>query len=162
MNLSLNIQPLTNLFKKFFQKTSDIKVVGWTALILAVSATAYFYFHDLIVSYGDAESHLNIAKRVVSSITPGFAQLGGIWLPIPHLMMVPFVTNDFLWRSGLAGSIVGGFSYIVASIYIYKTMFLLTKNRAASYVAYLVFALNPNILYLQATPMTELPLILFV
>jgi hypothetical protein len=76
------------------------------ALILSVSSMSYFYFTDNIIAYGDAESHLNIAKRVVHSITPGMAQLGGIWLPLPHLMMVPFVFFDSFWRTGLAGSIV--------------------------------------------------------
>ena len=37
----------------------------------------------------------------------------------------------------------------------------MTKNRLASFVGFLVFALNPNILYLQSTPMTELPLLMF-
>ncbi|QQR64313.1 glycosyltransferase family 39 protein [Candidatus Roizmanbacteria bacterium] len=118
-------------------------------------------FHDYIVSYGDAESHLNIAKRVVSSITPGFAQLGGIWLLFPHLLMIPFIWFDPLWRTGLAGSIVSSFAYIVSSVFIFKTTGLLTRNRWAGLFASLVFMLNPNILYMQTTPMTEMTLIMF-
>jgi hypothetical protein len=38
----------------------------------------------------------------------------------------------------------------------------ITQNTAASFVAFLVFALNLNVLYMQSTPMTELPLILFL
>lgn len=126
-----------------------------------MTSILYFSLQDKIVSYGDAESHLNIAKRVVHSITPGFAQLGGIWLPLPHLLMVPFVYFDTLWRTGLAGSIVSGYAYVISCLFLYKTGFLLTKNRSASFIAFILFAINPNILYMQATPMTELLLIAF-
>lgn len=129
--------------------------------ILSVAATAYSYQHGYITAYGDAESHLNIAKRVVDSITPGFAQLGGIWLPIPHLLMVPFVKIDFLWRSGLAGAIVSGTAFVFSALYLYKLVLLLTKSHGAAFLAATVFMVNPNILYLQATPMTELVLIGF-
>ncbi|MHB1162979.1 MAG: glycosyltransferase family 39 protein [Minisyncoccota bacterium] len=129
--------------------------------VLAILATVYSFYHGYIVSYGDSESHLNIAKRVIDSLTPGFAQLGGIWLPLPHLLLVPFVYFDFLWRTGLAGSIVSGIAFVISSLYIYKLAHLLTKRTGAAFIAALVFMLNPNILYLQSTPMTELPLIVF-
>ncbi|MBI4009562.1 glycosyltransferase family 39 protein [Candidatus Roizmanbacteria bacterium] len=131
------------------------------ALVLSLGSTAYFYSQDFIIAYGDAESHLNIAKRVIHGLTPGFAQLGGIWLPLPHILMIPFVYFDFLWRSGLAGSIVSGVAFLLSSIYIYKLVILLTNNKYAAFLTFLVFALNPNILYLQSTPMTELPLTTF-
>ncbi|MBL8031643.1 MAG: glycosyltransferase family 39 protein [Candidatus Doudnabacteria bacterium] len=137
------------------------KVLFAIAFVLAVGASWYYYAHGLIAAYGDAESHLNIAKRVVDSITPGFAQLGGIWLPVPHILMMPFVYVDFLWRTGLAGSIVSGICFIISTLYIYKIGEFITKNKWVGFVAGLVFITNPNILYLQSTPMTELTLIVF-
>jgi len=131
------------------------------ATLFAIAADYYFYMHDRIVAYGDAESHLNIAKRVVDSLTPGFAQLGGIWLPLPHILLIPFVKFDFLWRSGLAGSIVSGAAFVIASLFIYKAVLSLTDSKTGSFLASLAFITNPNILYLQATPMTELTLIAF-
>ncbi len=131
------------------------------SLLLSISSMSHYFFADAIVAYGDAESHLNIAKRVVHSLTPGMAQLGGIWLPLPHLMMVPFVIFDSWWRTGLAGAIVSGLCFIISCIYLYKLTYFVTRNAAASFFAFLVFALNPNILYMQATPMTELPLLMF-
>ncbi len=136
-------------------------LIAIAALVFAAIATAWSYQHGYIAAYGDAESHLNIAKRVVDSLTPGFAQLGGIWLPLPHLLMIPFVKWDFLWRTGLAGSIVSGLAYIISSVFLYKLMQLLTKNKWAGVFAAFVFMTNPNILYLQSTPMTELVLIAF-
>ncbi|KKW22372.1 MAG: Glycosyl transferase family 2 [Parcubacteria group bacterium GW2011_GWA2_51_12] len=135
--------------------------VGVLATLLAMGATTFFYFQDTIVAYGDAESHLNIAKRVVDSLTPGAAQLGGIWLPLPHVLLAPLVYFDFLWRSGLAGSMISGVAFVVAAIFLFKIVKLLTGSRGAAFIGALVFVLNPNLLYLQSTPMTELPLIAF-
>lgn len=135
--------------------------VFYIATCAAVLASVYSFRHGYIVAYGDAESHLNIAKRVVDSLTPGFAQLGGIWLPLPHLLLVPFVYFDSLWRTGLAGSIVSGICFVISSVYLYKLIFLWTKHGGASLVGTLVFVTNPNILYLQTTPMTEPVLIVF-
>ena len=45
---------------------------------------------------------LVIAKRVIDSVTPGIAQFGSIWLPMTHIMLVPFVANNFLFQTGLA------------------------------------------------------------
>lgn len=137
------------------------KIVIFIAFILAVLATSYFFQAGHILAYGDAESHLNIAKRVVHSLTPGLAQFGGIWLPLPHALMTPLVYFDPLWRSGLAGSIVSGLSFIIATLFIYKLTMLVTGSKTASFFAFLVFALNPNVLYMQSTPMTEIPLIAF-
>jgi hypothetical protein len=136
-------------------------VIAGIAAVVAVIATIYFFLHGTIISYGDAESHLNIAKRVTGSVTPGFAQLGGIWLPLPHLLMVPFVYFNVLWRTGLAGSIVSGIAYVVSATYIFKLTRLLTKNMFAAIVAAAVFMLNPNALYMQSTAMTEMVLIAF-
>jgi hypothetical protein len=144
-----------------FLKQNDLLVIFAISLLLSLVATYWSYSNNFIIAYGDSESHLNISKRVVHSLTPGAAQLGGIWLPLPHLLMVPFVYFDSLWQTGLAGSIVSGISFIVATIFIYKTSFLLTKSRLTSVIGSLVFAFNPNILYMQTAPMTELPLIAF-
>lgn len=154
--MNLNITFNLDIIKRL-QKTMETwpweRIISITAVILAILATAYSYKINAIVSYGDAESHLNIAKRVVSGLTPGMAQLGGIWLPLLHILMAPLVSVDFLWRSGLAGSVISGISYVVSAIILYKLTLRLTKNLAASIVAFIIFATNPNILYLQSTPL---------
>ena len=137
---------------------------GWIvgiATVLALASTIYSFQHGYIVAYGDAESHLNIAKRVIDSLTPGFAQLGGIWLPLPHIFLIPFVQFDWLWRTGLAGAIVSGIAFVISSLFLYRLTLVITKNTCAAFVASLTFVLNPNILYLQSTPMTEVTLIVF-
>ncbi len=163
MNLTINIpsKRIQGWFTDVYHNTRWQIVIAIMAFIFSWTAIVWSFSHDYIVAYGDAESHLNIAKRVVSSITPGFAQLGGIWLPLPHIMMLPFIWIDALWRTGLAGSIVSSFCYIVSAVFIFKTTGLLTRNRWAGLFASLVFMLNPNILYMQTTPMTEMSLIMY-
>jgi 4-amino-4-deoxy-L-arabinose transferase-like glycosyltransferase len=152
---------ILNGLSQIIQSWTALKTVVVLASILSITATVWSHQHGVIIAYGDAESHLNIAKRVVHSLTPGVAQLGGIWLPLPHALLVPFVSIDFLWRTGLAGSIVSGTAFVVSCAYLFRFGRLLTGQVTAGIVAFLVFALNPNVLYLQTTPMTELPLIAF-
>jgi hypothetical protein len=156
MILSIEIKNTSvEKLKKFVNKICTTKLVFFVSLFLSVTSTIYFFLNDKIVAYGDAESHLDIAKRVIDSLTPGWGQLGGVWLPLPHILMIPFVYFNFLWRTGLAGSIVSGLAFIISSIFIYRIVFLLTENKKAAFFGFLVFALNPNVLYMSATPMTE-------
>jgi hypothetical protein len=97
-------------------------------------------------AYGDAEAHLNIARRITDSRTPGPSQIGTVWLPLSHLLMAPFAAVDALWFNGLAGVIPSFLCYLLATVLLY---------RLAGLFAGAVFALNPNMLYLAATPMTE-------
>ena len=41
--------------------------------------------------YADARSHLTIARRLVDGPNHGIVQLGTVWLPLPHLALLPFV-----------------------------------------------------------------------
>ncbi|MBJ7600906.1 MAG: hypothetical protein DLM67_23390 [Candidatus Nephthysia bennettiae] len=108
-----------------------------------------------ITLYNDARSHLNIARHVTDSLTPGFAQLGSVWLPLPHMLMVPLTMNDFLWHSGIAGSLVGGLCFVFSGV----RLFQLVSGWAGSQVAGLctvgAFVLNANLLYIQSTALTE-------
>ena len=78
-----------------------------------------------------------------------------MWLPLPHALMMLFARNDWLWHTALAGSIVSGASFVVAGVFLYAAALRASGNRAAAFTAAAVFALNPNLLYLQSTAMTE-------
>jgi len=126
------------------------------AVVASLVSFLYFYSNNLTLLHVDTEAHLMIAKRVVDSLAPGFAQLGGVWPPLQHFLMLPFVWNDFMYWSGLAGSIVSMASYVLATVFIYKIALLLTEDKGAGLVAAFIFAINPNVLYMQSTPMSEL------
>jgi hypothetical protein len=141
--------------------------VRWVALFAAIVAgCAYAYFASKGMALGykardagmrlDGISHLQIASRTLNSPTAGFAQLGGVWLPLPHLLMLPLIWFTPFYYSGFAGSAVSMVSYVIACVYVYKMAFGLTHAKIPAVIGLLVFALNPNVLYMQSTPMTEL------
>src|SRR5204863_4510147 len=124
------------------------------AYAASISSFWYFFQTHQIVFYGDTYAHMLITRRVFDNATPGLAQLGGVWLPLPHLMMLPFIWNDYLWRTGLAGSIPSMACYLISSIYLYLAALRLTHVRRASFVGALVVIFNSSFLYLHATPLS--------
>jgi len=126
-------------------------------LLTVISAAAVWWCasHGYTLYYGDAEAHLNIARRVLDSRTPGPEQLGTVWLPLPHVLMLPFVAREPWWRSGVAGAIPSAVAFVFAGAFLYAAARRLYASAAAALAAALLFALNPNMLYLQATPMSE-------
>ncbi len=122
---------------------------------LSAAAIAFFYSKGCLLYYGDATAHINVARRILDSRTPGWEQVGTVWLPLPHLLMVPFVGFDNLWMTGLAGSIPSGFCFVLAGVLIFLSARRVFADGTAAATACLLLALNPNLLYLQAIPMTE-------
>ena len=139
-------------------KPSSNRATLWLALLLPLwSAAAVWFFqaHGWLLYYGDAEAHLNIARRIFDSTTPGYDQIGTVWLPLPHALMLPFVRVDALWRSGLAGSIPSAVCFVAAGLFLFASARRIFGSPAAGVAAAALFALNPNMLYLQSIAMTE-------
>jgi Dolichyl-phosphate-mannose-protein mannosyltransferase len=127
------------------------------ACMLAVAGAAVAYWcalHGYTLYYGDAEAHLNIARRILDSRTPNGEQFGTVWLPLPHLLMLPFVQIDALWKSGWAGVIPVLACFVAAGTFLYAAA-RRCCGPAAGFAAAALFATNPNMLYLASTPMTE-------
>ena len=122
---------------------------------ISVTAAGWCLARGYTLYYGDAEAHLNIARRVVDSRTLNGKQLGTVWLPLPHLLMAPFVIKDAWWRSGLAGVIPSAACYVLAGAFLFASARRVYRSGIAALAVVLLFALNPNVLYLQSTPMTE-------
>ncbi|ADV81546.1 hypothetical protein AciPR4_0713 [Terriglobus saanensis SP1PR4] len=132
----------------------ELAPVALAALILAVLALLVSASRGLMLLYGDAVAHLGIARRILDSRWPGLGQLGGVWLPLPHLLMLPFVQKMEWWQSGLAGAWPSLLCYIVSVIGCYKlARHMMPMTWAFAATAF--FALNPNLLYLSTTAMTE-------
>jgi hypothetical protein len=145
---------MINKLLKFIERNTD-KIILIVAILFSVASFIYYYNQGLITAYGDSRTHLNIARRVFDNITPGIAQLGGVWMPLLHILMFPFIKNDFMWHSGLAGSLVSMPMYILSVYFVYKTILLITKNIFSGLLGALTMILNINFLYLQSTAMTE-------
>jgi hypothetical protein len=124
------------------------------ATLLATASLVYCGGHNLLLLYGDAVAHLGIARRVFDSLNPGFRQLGSVWLPLPHLLMLPFVQRTTWWQSGVAGSIPSMASYVLACAGLYRLARRWMQPMLAGLV-FAAFALNPGLLYMSVTAMTE-------
>src|ERR1700676_5354110 len=100
---------------------TDRKLPGIAALlaIISITAASWCFGRGYILYYGDAEAHMNIARRILDSRTPGPEQIGTGWLPLPHLLMIPFVARDDWWRTGLAGAIPSAGCFILAGAFLF-------------------------------------------
>jgi hypothetical protein len=134
-------------------QTTDYLALAAVLTLIAVGALWFFHSRNEIMLSGDAVAHINIARRVFDSRTPGLLQLGSVWLPLPHLLTIPFIVNGRMWQSGIGGSIVSVISCIAGGLGMFR---LLSKwSRSAAWTGTLFFALNPNVLYVQSTALNE-------
>ncbi|HEY1766475.1 MAG TPA: hypothetical protein VGG26_02410 [Terracidiphilus sp.] len=122
--------------------------------VASVAALAWSWEHGALLNYGDAIAHLHIARRFIDCRFHSLAELGSVWLPLPHLLMLPFVQVYGWWADGLAGAIPSAFAYLAACVGIFRLARRWLALPAAA-LALAFFALNPNLLYLQTTAMTE-------
>ncbi len=132
---------------------------GSVAATLGAAAALRYHQLGLTLSHYDARGHLIVARRVIDSITPGWQQIGAVWLPLPHLLNLIPVQIDAFYRNGASAVAISLASFVLAAVSIAWIVRLLTESAAAAIAAVAVFVLNPNVVYLQATPMTE-PLLL--
>ena len=129
--------------------------IAAAALLLGTLAALHVAQLDLTLSHYDARGHLAVARRIFDSITPGWQQVGAVWLPLPHLLNALPVQIDALYRTGASAVAISIVSFAVATTAIAWIIASLTGSWLAATTGAAVFALNPNVLYLQATPMTE-------
>lgn len=160
---------------------SQLALLAWLATCFSVFSFLFFYQRGDVLLYGDAVAHINIARRVFDSKTPGLLQLGTVWLPLPHLLMIPFLISDLLWTRGAGGSIPSMAGYVFGVVGIFRLVRgvmshgispgLTLSNppaevspsdlradataRFAAWTAAIVYAANPNLIYMQATAMGE-------
>ena len=140
-------------------------LLAWLATCVSVMAFLFFYKRGEILLYGDAIAHINIARRVFDSRTPGLLQLGTVWLPLPHLLILPFIVSMSLWQRGGGGSIPSMAAYIFAVVGIFRLAGSALwpdrekepdlRVRVAAWIAAIVVAANPNLIYIQSTAMGE-------
>ena len=131
------------------------RLMALIASALSIAAFLFFYVQGDTLLYDDSISHLLIARRVLEGVTPGAAQLGSVWLPLPHLLVQPLIGFDFLYYNGIAGSLLSMASFVVCAVMLFKIASVMTGGAIGGWAAGLIFSLNPNMLFLQSTPMTE-------
>ena len=114
-----------------------------------------------LLYYGDSVSHMIISRRIFDSIIPGITQLGGVWLPMSHIMLAPFVANDLLFQTGLAGTFVSSISTGVTNVLIFRIVKIQFNSKPAGLLASVLYLTNPSVMYMGIVPMTEAPFMMF-
>ncbi len=130
--------------------------VAVVAGLVSLLASAWFVPSGLSLAYGDALSHLTIARRLFDTMTnPGLAQLGTVWLPVPHLLLSPFVLSLQAWQSGWGAALLGAGCLSATAAGCYRTAARWGLGLTARLVVVAVVVLNPAMLYLHSTALTE-------
>lgn len=152
---------------------AEVRVLAWLAVWVSVFSFLFYFRRGDVLLYGDAVAHINIARRVFDSRTPGLLQLGTVWLPLPHLLMIPFLISNEMWQRGVGGSIPSMVAYVFGVIGMFRLMRgvlsrgVLSRGdlsgeaepdgaaRVAAWTAAAVYGANPNLIYMQSTAMGE-------
>src|SRR6202049_2635925 len=137
---------------------NEVARLVWLAIFVSVFSFLYYNRHGDVLLYGDAVAHINIARRVFDSKTPGLLQLGTVWLSLPHLLMIPFLLSDEMWRRGVGGSIPSMVAYVFGVIGMFRLVrgalsWNVKPDRRASFAAWtaaFVFAAHPNFFHIEA------------
>jgi hypothetical protein len=157
--ISRGSAPLDSLRSLGANRSNLPRMLGVVAALSASAAWVIFFRQGLVLSHYDAKAHLVVARRVFDNLTPGWQQIGAVWLPLPHILDLLPVQIDLFYRTGLFASIV---SIACLAITCYASAQLIlgtTQSSVGAITCCVLLAWNPNLLYLYTTPMTE-PLLL--
>ena len=120
------------------------------------AVTAWHYAGlDLTLSHYDAKGHLVVARRIADSLRPGWWQIGAVWLPLPHLLNAGPVQIDAWYRTGFSGVVLSISCFALAVGTLVWLIHRATGSIAGAAAGAIVLASQPDVLYLQSTPMTE-------
>ena len=129
--------------------------IGLATLVVGVAAAIHYSAVQLALTHYDARAHLVVARRIIDSLTPGWQQVGAVWLPLPHLLNMLPVQIDVLYRTGASAIALSVISISVATWALSDLIRRTTGSATGAIAASALLVLNPNVLYLQSTPMTE-------
>jgi hypothetical protein len=155
---------------KAYSEHEIVRLV-WLAIFVSVFSFLFYYRSGDVLFYGDAVAHINIARRVFDSRTPGLLQLGTVWLPLPHLLIIPFIVSKQMWQTGAGGSIPSMAGFVLGVLGIFRLVrSALSRNgevditaKVGAWTAAILYGANPNLIYMQSTAMGEsLYLALFI
>jgi hypothetical protein len=154
---------------KAYSEIETVRLI-WLAIFVSVFSFLFYNRHGDVLLYGDAVAHINIARRVFDSKTPGLLQLGTVWLPLPHLLIMPFIASKHMWQTGAGGSIPSMAGFVLGVLGVFRLVRTISKRDEAdgtapiaAWAAAILYTANPNLIYMQATAMGEsLYLALFI
>lgn len=138
-----------------------LRSVYLIVIIFSSSWLLYFLLYVLSIDryyllyFGDAVSHLIIARKVLDWANPGIQQLGTVWLPMLHILLIPFTSIDQIFRTGLAGAFINLPFTVLTCLLLYRIVIILTNSKVAGFLSSIVYIVNPNVTYMGLIAMSE-------
>lgn len=130
-------------------------MIAGAAAIWGTIAAVHYHRLGLTLAHFDARAHLVVARRVFDNLIPGWQQVGAVWLPLPHLLNAVPVQIDYFYRTGYFAVGISIASMAVACWAIAALIQRTTGSWIGGVCAAALLMLNPDVLYLQSTPMSE-------
>jgi len=132
-------------------------VAACTVGILLHHCDKYSFYY-----FGDAASHIIKAREFTDSHPHEIPIIGTVWLPLPHLLLLPFASIDTLFFSGIAGAFVGIPCLVGTGVLLFLLLRNITGSPSIAFLMASLYGLNPNVVYMSLTPMDEPSLIFLV
>ncbi len=130
-------------------------VIFLIGAVLGLSFFGHYYRQGLTVAHYDAKAHLVVARSIVDSISPGYLQLGTHWLPLTHLLYLPFVLFESQYRSGFLPSLISVLCFALSGWLACRISSRVSGSFQSGIFTGLFLLANANLLYLQSCPLTE-------
>jgi hypothetical protein len=122
---------------------------------IGTAAAIHYTGAGLATSHYDARAHLVVARRILDSLMPGWQQIGAVWLPLPHVLNMVPVQVDAWYRTGASAIALSVISMAISAGALASFVVRRTGSIVAAAAGAALLVANPNLLYLQSTPMTE-------
>ena len=129
-------------------------IVMALAVAVCMAAAIWSSSQSLMTLFADARSHLTISRRLVDGPNQGVVQLGTVWLPLPHLLLVPTVLVKSWWQSGWAAIPLNAVCLALQAV----SVFRIAAQRWSTRVAWMCTAVllsSASLLYVHTTAFTE-------
>src|SRR6266496_1755573 len=115
LTLQSELRRRTRRTRRFNPETSIRYPIAAAAAIAGAMVASHYSRLGLTLTHYDARGHLVVARRIADSITPGWQQIGAVWLPLPHLLNAIPVQVDFFYRTGASAVAISIVSFAVAA-----------------------------------------------
>jgi hypothetical protein len=150
---------LVNIIKFLFKERIELAIFLSAFLVEIFFGLYLIYRWGHTFACGDAVSHLYIPRTVVDNGPySNFANIGTVWLPMFHLLVMPLTLIDPLYTTGFAGTIVNALATGGVCVLLCR----LISEKKLGILASALFMGNAFTLIYGATAMMEQTAIFFM
>lgn len=130
----------------------------WLMLVLLAGVTRIPGAFLLPNAFGDAYVYIRDIGTLSTKLAAGsfrITDLFGFWLPL--YQFISATLNIFVHNGFYSGKIVSAVCGVGACLFVYAITLLLTGDRRAAFITFLLIALNPLHIFYSTSAMTDVP-----